>query len=244
MAKSSCEPSPLWLATSQNWPWNLKLLWIKIYWIFLLLGYLGKDPVLKTHQKLKSKEQTGIIHKSDCLRYSSPYNIHPIWPPQAKHMLQRLAPSLPSLPPLRNSSADGGLRSSLFLQCAKCFLEDKLGNDKYSHSEDTRVALKKVTDGWRWQRAFCQSVVLVLMGNYMALVDTDEGLAIDDVAGIVLAAVVAACIWSAGLAIVVAFGAVAYMVLSSKTFRAIWKISEPAPSSSFRAGVNQQPPVH
>jgi hypothetical protein len=43
---------------------------------------------------------------------------------------------------------------------------------------------------------------------------------------------------------VVAFGAVAYMVLSSKTFRAIWKISEPAPSSSFRAGVNQQPPVH
>jgi hypothetical protein len=59
------------------------------------------------------------------------------------------------------------------------------------------------------------------MGNYMALVDTDEGLAIDDVAGIVLAAVVAACIWSAGLAIVVAFGAVAYMVLSSKTFRAI-----------------------
>ncbi len=151
-------------------------------------------------------------------------------------MLQRLTPSLPSLPPLRNSSADGGLRSSsLFLQCAKCFLEDK-----YSHSEDTWVALKKVTDDWRWQRVFCQSVVLVLMGNYMALVDTDDGGAItNNVAGIVLAAVVATCIWSAGVAVVVAFRAIAYMVLvASTTFRAIWKISEPAPSSNFRTPSN------
>ncbi len=81
------------------------------------------------------------------------------------HMLQRLTPSLPSLPPLRNSSADGGLRSSLFLQCAKRFLEDKLGNDKYSDSEDTWVALKKVTDDWRWQKSeLGQSGVLVLNG--------------------------------------------------------------------------------
>jgi hypothetical protein len=86
---------------------------------------------------------------------------------------------------------------------------------------------------------FCQSVVLVLMGNYMALVDTDDGGAItNNVAGIVLAAVVATCIWSAGVAVVVAFRAIAYMVLASTTFRAIWKISEPAPSSNFRTPSN------
>jgi hypothetical protein len=78
------------------------------------------------------------------------------------------------------------------------------------------------------------------MGNYMALVDTDDGGAItNNVAGIVLAAVVATCIWSAGVAVVVAFRAIAYMVLvASTTFRAIWKISEPAPSSNFRTPSN------
>jgi hypothetical protein len=42
------------------------------------------------------------------------------------------------------------------------------------------------------------------MGNYMALLDTDDGGAIHNIAGIVRATVVAACIWSAGVAVVVA----------------------------------------
>jgi hypothetical protein len=63
--------------------------------------------------------------------------------------------------------------------------------------------LKKIGDDWRWQKVFGQLGVLVLMGTYLGLVDTDDGAAMDSVAGIVLAAVVAACIWSAGAAVLV-----------------------------------------
>jgi hypothetical protein len=52
------------------------------------------------------------------------------------------------------------------------------------------------------------------MGTYLALVDTDDGGAMDNVAGIVLAAVVAACIWSAGVAIVVFFRSAAFIILA------------------------------
>jgi hypothetical protein len=63
--------------------------------------------------------------------------------------------------------------------------------------------LRKIGDDWRWQKVFGQFGVLVLMGTYLGLVDTDDGVAMDSVAGIVLAAVVAACIWSAGAAVLV-----------------------------------------
>ncbi len=74
--------------------------------------------------------------------------------------------------------------------------------------------LREVTDDWRWQKEFAQLGVLILMGTYLALVDTDDGGAMDNVAGIVLAAVVAACIWSAGVTFVVFFRSVAFMVLA------------------------------
>jgi hypothetical protein len=52
------------------------------------------------------------------------------------------------------------------------------------------------------------------MGTYLALVDTDDGEAMDNVAGIVLAAVVPACIWSAGVTLVVFFRSAAFMILA------------------------------
>ncbi len=74
--------------------------------------------------------------------------------------------------------------------------------------------LRYVTDDWRWQKVFAQLGVLILMGTYLALVDTDDGGAMDNVAGIVLAVVVAACIWSAGVTIVVFFRSAAFMILA------------------------------
>jgi hypothetical protein len=61
---------------------------------------------------------------------------------------------------------------------------------------------------------FGQLGVLILMGTYLALVDTDDGGAMDNVAGIVLAVVVAACIWSAGVTIVVFFRSAAFMIIA------------------------------
>jgi hypothetical protein len=67
--------------------------------------------------------------------------------------------------------------------------------------------LKKITDDWRWQRVFGQVAVVVLMGTYLGLVDDDTGSSMDNLAGIALAAVVAASIWSAASTAVVAFRA-------------------------------------
>ncbi|CAM6020041.1 unnamed protein product [Sphagnum balticum] len=75
--------------------------------------------------------------------------------------------------------------------------------------------LKDVTDDWRWQRVFGQVAVVVLMGTYLALVDDDTGSSMDTLAGIVLAAVVAASIWSAASTAVVAFRALWLMLLFS-----------------------------
>jgi hypothetical protein len=57
--------------------------------------------------------------------------------------------------------------------------------------------LKDVTDDWRWQRVFGQVAILVLMGTYLALVDDDAGSSMDNLAGIMLAVMVAVNIWSA-----------------------------------------------
>jgi hypothetical protein len=75
--------------------------------------------------------------------------------------------------------------------------------------------LKGVTDDWRWQRVFGQVAVVVLMGTYLALVDDDTGSAMDNLANIVLAAVVAASIWSAASSALAAFRALARMLLTS-----------------------------
>jgi hypothetical protein len=80
---------------------------------------------------------------------------------------------------------------------------------------DAVKGLKDVTDDWRWQRVFGQVAVVVLMGTYLALVDDDTGSSMDNLAGIVLAAVVAASIWSAASTAVVAFRALWLMLLMS-----------------------------
>jgi hypothetical protein len=65
---------------------------------------------------------------------------------------------------------------------------------------------------------FAQSGVFILMGTYLALVDTDDGGAMDNLAGIVLAAVVAACIWSAGVTFVVFFRSAFFIILVAWNF--------------------------
>jgi hypothetical protein len=81
--------------------------------------------------------------------------------------------------------------------------------------DEAAAGLKGVTDDWRWQRVFGQVAVLVLMGTYLALVDDDTGSSMDNLASIVLAAVVAASIWSAASTAVVAFRALWLMLLMS-----------------------------
>ncbi|CAM6020042.1 unnamed protein product [Sphagnum balticum] len=110
--------------------------------------------------------------------------------------------------------------SSLVRQCAMCILPRQSGEalpvplDSKSLSGRAWQDLRSVTDDWRWQKVFAQLGVLILMGTYLALVDTDDGGAMDNVAGIVLAAVVVACIWSAGVTAVVFFRSMAFMILA------------------------------
>jgi hypothetical protein len=87
--------------------------------------------------------------------------------------------------------------------------------------DDAVEGLKGVTDDWRWQRVFGQVAVVVLMGTYLALVDDDTGSSMDTLAGIVLAAVVAASIWSAASTAVVAFRALWLMLLMSTIGRRV-----------------------
>ena len=56
---------------------------------------------------------------------------------------------------------------------------------------------------WRWQKVFGQLGALFLVGAYLNLVDDPSGQTLDSYAGIVLAAVVAACIWSSGVEMLV-----------------------------------------
>ena len=58
---------------------------------------------------------------------------------------------------------------------------------------------------WRWQKVFGQFAALFLMGAYIGLADDPSDQALDSFAGIVLAAVAAACIWSSGVEMLVIF---------------------------------------
>jgi hypothetical protein len=95
--------------------------------------------------------------------------------------------------------------SSLLRQLAMFYLPRRVAKDLPEKGLPGKawIKLRKIGDDWRWQKVFAQLGVLILMGTYLALVDTDDGGAMDSVAGIVLAAVVAACIWSAGAAVLV-----------------------------------------
>lgn len=57
---------------------------------------------------------------------------------------------------------------------------------------------------WRWQRVFGQFAVLILLGTFLCIVDSDTVTctALETLAGILLAAVVAASIWSGGVSAV------------------------------------------
>lgn len=56
---------------------------------------------------------------------------------------------------------------------------------------------------WRWQKVFGQFCALFLIGAYIGLVDDPSDQTLDSFAGIVLASVAAACIWSSGVEMLV-----------------------------------------
>lgn len=73
-------------------------------------------------------------------------------------------------------------------------------------------SLQDISDDWRWQRVFGQLGVLVLMGTYLSFVDDAAGSGMDQLAGLVLAAAVVACIWSYGVTAVVLFRSVSHIL--------------------------------
>ncbi|KAH8975744.1 hypothetical protein BDL97_01G175000 [Sphagnum fallax] len=128
--------------------------------------------------------------------------------PVPRHSRSRLMPfdSIDTLPVAKDSG-------SRLMPC------ESVDNTPWGRSRRAWKGLRDVTDDWRWQKVFAQLGVLILMGTYLALVDTDDGGAMDNVAGIVLAAVVAACIWSAGVTFVVFFRSATFMILAWKFVR-------------------------
>lgn len=71
--------------------------------------------------------------------------------------------------------------------------------------------LQNISDDWRWQRVFGQVGVFILMGTYLSFVDDLSG-GMDQMAGLVLAAVVVACIWSYGVTAVVLFRSISHIL--------------------------------
>jgi hypothetical protein len=117
--------------------------------------------------------------------------------------------------------------------------------------DEAAAGLKGVTDDWRWQRVFGQVAVVVLMGTYLALVDDDTGSSMDNLASIVLAAVVAASIWSAASTAVVAFRALWLMLLMSTKGRRLGisrgrllEKKKPAPDQEKRPSESQRSGSH
>ena len=71
--------------------------------------------------------------------------------------------------------------------------------------------LLKITEDWRWQRVFGQLAVLILIGTYLMFVDDDSGSAMDNIAALMFAAIVVACMWSGGVGLVVTARAIAHI---------------------------------
>ena len=72
--------------------------------------------------------------------------------------------------------------------------------------------LEKTPNDWRWQRVFGQFAVLILLGTFLCIVDSDTDTALENFAGILLAAVVAAGIWSGGVSAVLLVHSVCHIV--------------------------------
>lgn len=110
--------------------------------------------------------------------------------------------------------------SSIFRQIAYSWMEPK----KIAEFEKLRklnklrmegeiwYSLQNLSDDWRWQRVFGQLGVLVLMGLYLSFVDDANGGGMDQLAGLVLAATVVACIWSYGVTAVVLFRSILHIL--------------------------------
>ena len=70
---------------------------------------------------------------------------------------------------------------------------------------------QKMANDWRWQRIFGQFAVLILLGTFLCFVDSDNGTALETLAGILLATVVAASIWSGGVSFVLLASSVCHI---------------------------------
>jgi len=109
--------------------------------------------------------------------------------------------------------------SSIFRQIAYAWMEprklvefEKLRKqDKLKMEGEIWYSLQDISDDWRWQRVFGQLGVLVLMGTYLSFVDDSSG-GMDQMAGLVLAASVVACIWSYGVTAVVLFRSISHIL--------------------------------
>ena len=110
--------------------------------------------------------------------------------------------------------------SSIFRQIAYCWMEpEKLERfevlkkqSKLTIQGEIWFSLQDISDDWRWQRVFGQLGVVVLMGTYLSFVDDASGNSMDQLAGLVLAAVIVACIWSFGVAAVVTFRSLSHIL--------------------------------
>lgn len=109
--------------------------------------------------------------------------------------------------------------SSIFRQIAYAWMEpEKLAKFVRMRKQgllntegEIWYSLQNISDDWRWQRVFGQLGVFVLMGTYLSFVDDLSG-GMDPMAGLVLAAVVVACIWSYGVTAVVLFRSILHIL--------------------------------
>lgn len=109
--------------------------------------------------------------------------------------------------------------SSIFRQIAYAWMDPKKvaefermkKHGKLRTEGEIWYALQDISDDWRWQRVFGQLGVLVLMGTYLSFVDDLSG-GMDQLAGLVLAATVVACIWSYGVTAVVLFRSISHIL--------------------------------
>jgi hypothetical protein len=121
--------------------------------------------------------------------------------------------------------------SSVFRQIAYCWMEPaKVAKFEVLRKQNELTiqgeiwfSLQDISDDWRWQRVFGQLGVLVLMGTFLSFVDDASGGGMDQMAGLVLAASVVACIWSFGVTAVVTFRSISHIL--AQTFPSFAKFA-------------------
>ncbi|KAG0607770.1 hypothetical protein M758_8G053600 [Ceratodon purpureus] len=144
--------------------------------------------------------------------------------------------------------------SSIFRQIAYCWMEPaKIARfeilkkqNKLTIQGEIWYSLQGISDDWRWQRVFGQLGVLVLMGTYLSFVDDASGGGMDQMAGLVLAATVVACIWSFGVTAVVTFRSISHILAQTFPSFAKFAIRRVSPDDGGELGLDgvlmQSPP--